>query len=178
MRISIVIGLAGAALLGACQQAKDEAGSAEIMPTEAAAAWIAQPQPGQYRMVTKITDLAIPGMPPEMAAQAKGMFSATGQTVEYCLTPEDAAKGFEEMTRRSAEGNCTYERFRAQDGRLDAAMTCKTGQGMVTKSEVAGTFTPTGSELTMKSEASAPDMPGETMKMSGSISTQRIGDCK
>ena len=106
------------------------------------------------------------------------MFSATGQTVEYCLTPEDAAKGFEEMTRRSAEGNCTYERFSAKDGKLDAAMTCKTGQGMETRSEVAGTFTPTGSELTMKSQATSPDMPGGAMKMSGSISTQRIGDCK
>lgn len=178
MRISIVIALTATALLGACQQAKDEAKSPEAVQAEVAAAKIAQPQPGQYRMVTKITDLAIPGMPPEMAAQAKGMFSATGQTVEYCLTPEDAAKGFEEMTRRSAEGNCTYERFSAQDGKLDAAMTCKTGQGMVTKSEVAGTFTPTGSELTMKSEATAPDMPGGAMKMAGSISTQRIGDCK
>lgn len=178
MRCSIVIGLAAVALLGGCQQAKDEAKTPEAAQAEAAAAGIAQPQPGQYRMVTKITDIAIPGMPPEMAAQAKGMFSATGQTVEYCLTPEDAAKGFEEMTRRSAEGNCTYERFSARDGKLDAAMTCKTGQGAVTKSEVSGTFTPTGSQLTMKSEASSPDMPGGGMKMAGSIVTERIGDCQ
>lgn len=178
MRSIAMLGLGVTALLGACQQAKDEEKSPAASQAEAAAAGLAQPQPGLYRMVTKITDISIPGMPPEMAAQAQGMFSATGQTVEYCLTPEDAAKGFEEMTRRSAEGNCTYERFSAKDGKLDAAMTCKTGQGMETRSEVAGTFTPTGSELTMKSHATSPDMPGGAMKMSGSISTQRIGDCK
>lgn len=178
MRHSIVIGLAATALLGACQQAKDEGKSPVEVKAEAAAAGIAQPQPGQYRLVTKITDLTIPGMPPEMAAQAKGMFSATGQTVEYCLTPEDAAKGFEEMTRRSAEGNCTYERFSARDGKLDAAMTCQTGKGMVTKSEVSGTFTPTGSQLTMKSSVTAPDMPGGGMQMAGTMLTERIGDCK
>lgn len=176
--IGLTIGLAATALLGACQQARDEAQTPDEVKAEAAAAGIAQPQPGQYRMVTKITDLTIPGMPPEMAAQAKGMFSATGQTVEYCLTPQDAAKGYEDMTRRSAEGNCTYQRFSASDGKLDAAMTCQTGKGMVTRSEMSGTFTPTRSELTMKSTATSPDMPGGGMQMAGSILTERIGDCK
>ena len=178
MRSIAIVGLTASLLLGACQQASDAEREPDAPPVQASAAGQPQPQPGLYRMVTKITDIAIPGMPPEVAAQAKGMFSATGQTVEYCLTPEDAAKGFEDMTRRSAEGDCTYERFKASDGKLDAAMTCKTGQGMVTRSEVAGTFSPTGSELTMKSAATSPDMPGGAMKMSGSISTQRIGECQ
>ncbi|MDP3908731.1 DUF3617 domain-containing protein [Novosphingobium sp.] len=178
MRHTFVIALAASVLLAACQQSKDEAQAPADVKAEIAAAELAQPQPGQYRMTTRITELTIPGMPPEMAAQAKGMFSATGQTVEYCLTPEDAAKGFEEMTRRSAEGNCTYQRFSAKDGKLDAAMTCKTGQGAETKSEVSGTFTPTGTELTMKSSATSPDMPGGAMQMAGSILTERIGDCK
>lgn len=176
--IGMALGLAATALLGACQQAKDEAKTPDEVKAEAVAAGIAQPQPGQYRVVTRITDISIPGMPPEMAAQAKGMFSATGQTVEYCMTPEQAAKGYEEMTRRSAEGNCTYDKFSAADGKLDAAMTCQTGKGMVTKSAVSGTFTPTGSQLTMKSDATSPDMPGGGMHMEGAISTERIGDCK
>lgn len=177
MRAIAMFAMSAAALLAGCQQAKDEAKAPEVAQAEAAAE-LPRPQPGLYRMVTKITDIAIPGMPPEMAAQAKGMFSATGQTEEYCLTPEDAAKGFEEMTRRSAEGNCKYERFSADGGKLDAKMSCQTGAGMVTNSELSGTFTATGSELSMKSDATSPDMPGGAMRMAGTISTQRIGDCK
>jgi hypothetical protein len=81
------------------------------------------------------------------------------------------------MTKRSAQGKCTYERFSAEGGRLDAAMTCQTGRGMITKSQVSGTFSPTGSNITMTNEATVPGLPGGRMQMDISAVTERLGDC-
>jgi Protein of unknown function (DUF3617) len=136
-----------------------------------------RPEPGKYRITTKFTKVDIPGLPPAAAANAGKMFSNTGQSTEFCLTPEQAAMGYEEMTKRAAQGKCTYDRFSAANGKLDAAMTCETGKGMTTKSQVSGTFTPTGSNMTMASEATMPGTPGGRMTMEGSVVTERLGDC-
>lgn len=172
----LTVGVATLAL-AACGKSADAPKSPEQVAKEAAAAGIARPQPGQYRVTTRVTNVSVPGMPADTAKQMQGMFSATGHSAEFCLTPQQAGMGYEEMTRRAAEGNCTYDRFTAADGKLDAAMTCQTGKGMTTKSEMSGTFSPTGSQMTMKSDATMPDMPGGGMHMEAEVVTQRIGDC-
>jgi Protein of unknown function (DUF3617) len=162
--------------LAACSK-KAEQTPAQAASAAAAAIREIRPEPGRYRATTKFTNVSIPGMPPAAAARASKMFSQTGHSSEFCITPEQARMGYEEMTRRAAQGKCTYERFSAAGGKLDAAMTCDTGRGMTTKTQVSGTFTTTGSNMTMRAEASAPGMPGGGMHMEGTVLTERIGDC-
>jgi Protein of unknown function (DUF3617) len=172
--VALILGLS----LGACSKQADEAQTpAQASAAAQSAALAMRPQPGKYRVITKVTKVSMPGMPPAAAAQAGKMFSATGQSTEFCLTPEQANLGYEEMTKRSAQGKCTYERFSAEGGRLDAAMTCQTGRGMTTKSQVSGTFSPTGSNITMTNDATVPGLPGGRMQMEISAVTERLGDC-
>jgi Protein of unknown function (DUF3617) len=164
--------------LAACNKPAEQSQSPEQAASAAVkAAESMRPQPGKYRVTTRITNMSIPGMPDELAAGAKKMFSTTGNATEFCLSEADAKMGQEEMIKRAAKGKCTYERFSAEGGRLDAAMTCDTGQGMQTRAAVTGTISPTGSSLAMKSEATIPDLPGGTMQMDMTVDTQRIGEC-
>ncbi len=176
-QLTAIIAISALAL-GGCNKAAESAQSPEQAASAAVkAAETMLPQPGKYRVTTRITNMAIPGMPADMAAGANKMFSTTGNATEFCLTEADAKMGQEEMIKRAAKGKCTYERFSAAGGRLDAAMTCDTGRGMQTKAAVSGTISPTGSSLAMKSQSTIPDLPGGTMQMDMTVDTQRIGEC-
>jgi len=179
MRCSLISALAltGVALGGCSKQSDGNQSPAQAASSAAAVADKVRPEPGKYRITTKFTNVSIPGLPPAAAAQAKKMFSATGHSSEFCLSPEQANLGYEEMTKRASEGNCKYDTFSAEGGKLDAAMTCETGKGMTTKSRVTGTFSPTGSNMTMVTDANAPGMPGGGMHMEGTVVTERLGDC-
>ncbi|WP_088311582.1 DUF3617 domain-containing protein [Novosphingobium sp. B 225] len=173
-------------LLAACNQQPSgaDAGagggkSVGEVQQEAAAAGIAlRPQPGQYRTTIKIGDVSFPGMDQAMAGRMKGMFGAAGHSTEFCLTPDKANMGYEEMTRHAAEGNCKYDSFKADGGAIDAQMTCQTAKGMTTKSVLHGTFTPTGSDLKMTTDTSGASLPGGGMHMQAQVISERIGDCK
>lgn len=161
--------------LAACNQSSDTPKTAEEVKAEVAK--VERPEPGKYRTIIKITDMSIPGMPAERAAQVKGMFGDTGKTIEYCLSKADADKGFEEVNKRAAQGDCSYDRFSASGGKIDAKMTCKTAQGMTMAYEMQGTFSPTSSQMSMKSDTSMPGMPGKGMHMEAQVTNERIGDC-
>lgn len=175
--LPIVLAVLGLTLTGCSKQPDAAQTQASAAAAATAAVQAMRPEPGKYRVTTKFTKVSIPGLPPAAAANAGKMFSNTGQSTEFCLTPQQASMGFEEMTKRAAQGKCTYDRFNAVGGRLDAAMTCETGRGMTTKSHVTGTFSPTGSNMTMVSEATVPGLPGGRMEMEGSVVTERLGDC-
>lgn len=164
-------------LLAACGQEP-----AKQPPERAAAAAVPDgPQPGLYRTTMKVNDIRFPGLTGPMAQQARTMFGGTGQITEFCLTPTEATKGRKEFLKRTAEGDCKFERFNATDSAtgaaIDAAMVCQTGQGMIARTELAGTFTPTKSELAIKTESRMPHMPGGSMTMDAQLVSERIGDC-
>lgn len=166
--------------LGACNKQPQAAGAgkgAGDAPQAGAAANLQMPQPGRYRTTTRIVDVAFPGMDAAMAGRMKGMFGAQGQSAEFCLTAQQAGKGYQEMTRRAAQGNCAYDSFKAEGGTLDAAMTCQTGRGMTTRSVLHGAFTSTGSHLQMTSDTSGAGMPGGGMHLQAEVVSERIGDC-
>ena len=170
--------------LGACNQQPagkvDAQGKspAEVQQQADAAGIPMHPEPGQYRTTIKITDVSFPGMSAQMAGRMKDMFGASGQNVEFCLTPEKAKAGYEEFTRHAAEGNCKYDSFKAEAGTLDAKLTCQTAKGMTTNSVLHGTFTPTGSDLKMTTDTTGAGLPGGGMHMQAEVVNQRIGDCK
>ncbi|MFC0588201.1 DUF3617 domain-containing protein [Novosphingobium aquiterrae] len=176
MRAIIFLPLLGLGLtLGACGKSSDTPKTAEEVKAEVAK--LDRPEPGKYRTTMKIIDVTIPGMPADRAAQMKNMFGTTGKSTEFCLTKADADKGFEELNKRAAQGDCSYDNFNASGGRIDAKMTCKTGRGMTMTYEMHGTFSSTGSKMSMKSDASMPGMPMKGMHIEAEVNNERIGDC-
>lgn len=179
MRALLLLPLAcGALALTACKKEPEGPKTAEQVKEEMAdLASSAKPTPGKYRTTMKIVDVQIPGMDEATAKKMQGMFGGSGNASEHCLTPEMANKGFEEFGKHAAQGNCTYEKFSAGDGKLEAVMTCQTGQGAKTRSELNGTFTSTSSNMKMKTDSEAPGMPGGKMHLEAEVTSERIGDC-
>lgn len=179
MRLAPVVPLALLAFaLTACSKEPDGPKTAEEVKAEMAdLAKDARPEPGKYRTTIKIINVSIPGVPEADAKKMQGMFGSTGQASEHCLTKEMADKGFEEFGKHAAQGNCTYDRFSAGGGKMDAVLTCKTAATVTTRSELHGTFTSTSSNLKMKTESSGGGLPGGKMTMEAEVSSERIGDC-
>jgi hypothetical protein len=171
----IIMAAAGAALLAGCSGGgnADADGNGEVTMKEAAKKAEAEglkPQAGQYKAVITMTGIDIPGMPPEMAGHGSGMTTTT----EYCLTQAEVDKGFEEMMKRGQNGECAYENFSLDGGKMDAVMVCKTSEGEA-RMAMNGTVTPTSSDFTATMAMKFPDAPEG--KMTFAAKHERIGDC-
>ncbi len=172
-----IVGIAAVVLLAAScgNSGADADGDGQISMEEATAeaqSSAIRPEPGQYRAVVELISVDIPGAPPQVVDMMKQ--SMAQQTTEYCLTPEEAERGFEEMARQSNEGNCTFDRFDVDGGSIDAAMTCnQDGQNM--SMTMQGTGTSTSSDMTMTMNGDIPGM--GSMAMTMNVEHERIGDC-
>lgn len=171
----IALAIATILPLAACGQ--EPAQQSPDQPVAEAVAKAPQPEPGQYRVTMTVSNIAFPGMDGAMNNKAKSMFGGTGQTSEFCLTPAEAQKGQEEFYKRTAEGDCKYEKFSATGGSIDAVMVCQTGKGMTARTEMKGTFSAVRSDLTLKTQSQVPGAPGGGMSMDARIVSERIGDC-
>lgn len=129
-----------------------------------------RPQPGLYRATITMTGIDIPGMPPEMAGHGAGMVT----TSEDCLTKEDVDNGFEELLKQGQNGECSYDRFTLDGGKLDAVMVCKTPEGN-TRMAMTGTTTPTASDFAATMQMNFEGTGEGTMKFTAKH--ERIGDC-
>jgi hypothetical protein len=176
MRSIVLLPLAATVVLSACNSA-DKPKSPEEVKQEMAT--LDRPQPGLYRTTSKIVSFDVPGMAPAEGERMQAMFSTTNQGREYCLTKEEAAKGWEGATKKLAEGNCKYDRFEAGRGALDAKLTCETGQGMKSTIAMNGVMTSTGSNMTMSIAQATPQMPGGKggITMVAEVKSERVGDC-
>lgn len=174
MRSIIVLPLAAAALLTACDSGNAPKSEAEV---EKEMANLERPTPGLYRSTSQIVSFEVPGVSPAQAERMKGMFATADEGREFCLTKEEADKGFEEMTRKLAEGNCTYDHFKASGGNLDAQLSCETGKDMKASIAMKGTVGADASRMTMAVDQSAPGMPGGNVKIVAEVVSQRVGDC-
>lgn len=179
MRKSIAypcIALAALAL-AACGKSATEsetAASGGSSAIEKAAEVAFQMQPGKYRTSVAIQKVEIPGMPANVAAQMKAMMSKNS-TSESCITPDRAAKGIEVMKEQMAKGQCSFDKFEATGGTVDAAFTCQSGDQMTVKATSKGTYTPTGSVVRATGDMTGPG--GKTIHIEHIITTERIGDC-
>ena len=146
----------------------------EVIERAKAAGADIKPEPGLYRSSVEIQEVSIPGAPAQMRDMMRSAMAT--QSDEYCLTAEDADKGFEEMARQSQDNmDCTFERFDVDGGDIDARMTCSPqGQGTMTV-EVTGTGTSTSSEMNMAMTGEMPGMGEMSVKMR--TTNERIGDC-
>ena len=112
-----------------------------------------RPQPGKYRVTSDMGGMKT--------------------NVEYCLTPEDAEGGFEDLMQEGQDGDCSYEKFELSGGELDAVLICKTGAGDM-RMTMAGDVSPTSSDLDMTMSGS---MGGMNVDMIMNTKQERIGDC-
>jgi Protein of unknown function (DUF3617) len=171
----MVLMAAAAALVAGCSGSgdADADGDGEVTLKEAAKQAEAEglkPEPGLYRVVSTMTGIDIPGMPPEMAGHGAG---ATN-TVEYCLMQEQVDKGFEEMVKRGQNGECAYESFKLADGNLDAVLVCKTPEGSA-RMEMEGDVTPTSAQYTATMAMNFGGKGEGTMTFTAK--NERVGDC-
>lgn len=173
MQRLVMMAAAGALIVGCSDGNADADGdgtvTAEEIVTKVEAEGV-KPQPGLYKATITMTAMDIPGMPADMAGHGTGMTTNT----EYCLTEADVAEGFEEMMKRGQNGDCSYERFSLDGGKLDAVMVCKTPEGDA-RMTMVGTATPTTSDFTATMKMNVPEM-GEG-SMSFAASHERVGDC-
>lgn len=174
MRSIIVLPLVAALALTAC--GRDDKPKSEEEVKDAMANMV-KPKPGLYRSTAKLVSFDVPGMPPAQSERLKEVFSQQ-QGRDFCLTKAEADKGYEEMTKKLAEGNCKYDRFDARGGTLDAKLSCQTGKDMTATIEMKGTIGEEGSQMHMKVNQAAPQLPnGGAVKMEAEVASQRIGDC-
>ena len=177
MRTYLFAAAASIALAACGSSDPDADGDGTISMAEAAEeaerSGMTKPEPGQYRVSMEVLEVDVPGAPPQAVEMMKNMMG--GQSSEYCLTPEDVEKGYEEMARQSQDGDCSFERFDAEDGELDAKMTCDIqGQGTSTMT-MTGTTTPTSSQMEMTMQGNIEGMGESTIRMRSTH--ERIGDC-
>lgn len=150
-----------------------QAGSVPRETVIARAADAIRPQPGLYRSTTEITEFDIPDAPP----QVKEMMRDRGmsrQSTEYCLTPADVEKGFEESVRKSQQGDCDYKRFDVAGGTIEAAMTCRQ-DGRTVDLTLSGRGTRTSSDMAMTMQTDMGPMGKGTIR--ARTKSERIGDC-
>jgi len=174
MRHSVPAALAVVLALAACSGGEEQAGSGETISSEEVAErarGAIKPQPGLYRSTVEVVEVDMPGA----ADMVKRMMGGSNSTSEYCLTPEEADRGFEEMARNSQEGDCSFERFDVDGGRIDAAMNCTANGGAPMRLTLQGTGTTTSSEVAMTMETDMPGMGTANVRMKATH--QRIGEC-
>lgn len=133
-----------------------------------------RPEPGLYSTTMDVLEIDMPGAP---AAMKDMMSAAMGTSIEYCVTPEMAEKGFEDSIKESQNGDCNVSSFTLDGGNIDMAMSCKTGEGGGTMDmTMNGVVTPTTSDMTMTMNGSVAEMGDVAMKVA--YKQKRIGECE
>lgn len=151
------------------------ASAKEVAEKVAASGVAPKMSPGHWEGTATVTDMQIPGMPPEAAAQMKTQ-TGKGQKFDNCLTPEQAKKPAADFFAGQNK-DCRYDHFSMDGGKLDAKMVCKTG-GMTVNATMAGTFSSDHFELAMTSKSEGtPGQPMTAHTMSMKMEARRTGEC-
>lgn len=165
------------ALIAACSSGEtDTDGDGKISNAEMAAVVEKsdiKPTAGQYRATAELVSVDIPGAPEGIAEMMKTNMKA--QTSEYCLTQEDADKGFEEMAKESQNGDCTMQSFDINGGDIDAKMSCVAGGQGEMNITMDGSGTSTSMDMQVTMEGSMPGMGAAKLVLRSK--SERIGDC-
>ena len=165
--------------LAACKKEEAPEGPKSADQVAQASAGPPRPLPGLYRSEVQMISMEAPGMPPQMAEQMKRSLAARRSTNEFCLTPAQAEKGYEERVKKLAgRPDCAFDRYSAAGGKLDAQLTCKADGGMTSVMTMQGMMSPSGSDVTLGMTQSGGQMPGGSMTMQMHVKSERIGDCK
>ncbi|MFN3511025.1 MAG: DUF3617 domain-containing protein, partial [Tsuneonella troitsensis] len=72
---------------------------------------------------------------------------------------------------------CAFDKFDADGGKLDAAMTCQGPQGMNSEITLDGTAGAEASDMRMAMVQKGSMIPGGEMRMEMRMKSRRTGDC-
>ena len=145
----------------------------EMKEAVAASGGDLKPEPGKYATKMNLSKIDMPGAPQEMKDI---MGSAMNQSMEYCLTPEMAEKGWEDSIKEGQNGECEVNTFTLDNGKVDMKMTCAAQDGGDAMSvAMNGDVTSTTSDLTMTMNGTIPQLGEVTMVMD--FEQERIGEC-
>ena len=123
--------------------------------------------PGQWETTVTINSVNMPGQP----AMIANMMTGKTTKVKHCITPEEAARGPQDMLKSNKA--CNFTRFSMVGGKMNSEMTCKMGANTMT-AVTTGSFTPTGYTSTARTVQTGA-MP---MTMTSSSTGRLIGPCK
>ncbi len=129
-----------------------------------------RPTAGKYKADLQLVSLDMPDAPPEIANM---MGSMMNREFDYCLSAEDVEEGYRSVMSRAEQGDCTYQRFNASGGTIDAEMTCN-ADGREMRMVMTGTGSPTSSDVTMTMTGDMGMGPGS---MTMRIVQERVSDC-
>ena len=168
-------GLAALALAGCASQGGNEQAAAPGNGAGAGAGTstaTAQIQPGQWEMTFAIDKMEMPGMPAGANPAAQ-----PAQKASTCITPEQAAKPAGDVFAGKAAGDCKFDSFTMNNGKMNATMSCKMpnmpGQ---TKTVMSGTYAST--EFANEVTSTVSGMPGgQTAVIHATSSGRRVGEC-
>lgn len=177
MRASAAV-LAGL-LFGACCTG---VGAAAVQaPPPAAAGADVSLLPGQWEMVTRMTEIDAPGAPPEVLAQLRAAISEQRQTETICMTPEQARNPSRNMV---AQGNndsgCEFSETVFASGRIRVRASCRPPTAGAMELAMDGDFTATTINARIMANTEMRGLTGagtQAMTMSGTLTGRRTGDC-
>ena len=173
--------IAAAALLAACGGGEAEQAGEGVSVDEALAEarGAEQMRPGEYETSVEMLDIQVPGMPEAEVAKMKQFMSGmTAQTSTFCLTPEEAAQGPEQMVQEMAKADCTFNTFDVGGGKMRADMECRNEDGIAGRYVMDGEMTAESSTMRMEVEQAMPGMAGaERANIEMRITSRRIGEC-
>ena len=131
-------------------------------------------RPGRWVSEVTLESIDIPGMPPAAAEQIKATMAKAASGHETCLTPEQANRPREDFFAGS-DGNCRYDRFSMDGGKIDGVMRCS-AQGSTQLISFDGAYSPDSYDMQMRSTVETG--PGANpMTMAMRIKSRRVGDC-
>ena len=161
---------------GGAETAVDTDGDGEITASEARAAIEREgdfkPEPGKYKTTMTLIEMDVPNAPAEFKNMMNGMMD---RSAEYCLTKEQADKGFEDSLKEGQAEGCTIKDFSIDGGDVKMAMTCDQGGMGTMDASMEGKVSPTSSDMTMSMKGTIPEL--GPIEMSMSFQQERIGDC-
>ncbi len=154
----------------------DADGDGTVSVKEANAAVVAagdaiKPEPGKYKASMTFVKAEIPGAPPQVQEM---LGSAMNQSMEFCLTPEEAEQGFQKSMTEGQDG-CEISSFNIDGNDLDMAMTCNPGGASEMNMTMTGNVTPTRSEMKMKMNGNMEGLGEAEIEMD--MVQERIGEC-
>lgn len=130
-------------------------------------------QPGLWESKVTISEMNIPGMPPEFANKMKAsMAEHRNEASRHCVTEAEVKKPKEDFF--GADKSCRYEHFAMGGGKIDIQMMCK-DEGSTRTTNMHGTYTPTTYSMDMASTGNGGD--GQDMSMKMHVDSKRVGEC-
>jgi len=121
-------------------------------------------QPGRWETTVRIVRLDMPDAPPQMRERLNRPTTSTA-----CVTPEQAADPFQNMTQGMEGQGCNSNNFSMANGRISGSINCPAMQ-----MSFNGTFTATTYDATVQAHSS---QGGHTMDMETHSTARRVGEC-